>query len=66
MNPKLLAALLVALLLLLFTAQNFQVVEVRFLIWKLEMSRAVLIPAVFVAGIVVGALVASLRRMGRT
>lgn len=43
-------ALLVAVLVL----QNTEVVEIRFLFWKLSMSRALLVPLVFMAGLLVG------------
>jgi putative membrane protein len=59
MNFKLVTALIVAGLLVVFTAQNYQVVELRFLIWRLEMSRAILIFGVFAAGILSGWLVSS-------
>lgn len=43
-------ALLVAVLVL----QNTEVVEVRLLFWTLSMSRALLLPLVFLAGLLVG------------
>jgi len=43
-------ALLVAVLVL----QNTEVVEVRLLFWTLSMSRALLLPLLFLAGVVVG------------
>lgn len=54
MNWKLGLALLVALLLLVFTAQNAEVVEVRFLFWTLETSRAIVLFSVLGAGIGIG------------
>jgi uncharacterized integral membrane protein len=42
-----------------FTAQNFQVVDVRFLAWKLEMSRAILLLGVLGIGFVLGWLASS-------
>ncbi len=59
MNFKVAVALIVAGLLVVFTAQNYQVVELRFLIWHVEMSRAILIFGVFAAGLLSGWLVSS-------
>ena len=54
MRWKLYAALLLVVGVVLFTAQNVQVVEVRFLFWRLEMSRALLVLGVFGAGALAG------------
>lgn len=62
MNFKLWIALLLALLLVVFAAQNYQVAELRFLFWKLEMSRSILMLGVFLGGIAVGALGSGFRR----
>jgi len=62
MTFKLTIVLLLALLLCVFAVQNYQVVELRFLVWKLEMSRIFLIVGAFVSGAVAGALVSSFRR----
>ena len=39
---------------LLFVAQNVQVVEVRFLFWKISMSRALMLLATLAIGLVGG------------
>ena len=62
MNPKLALALAVAALIVLFTAQNYEVVELRLLFWKLEMSRAIMIFGVLVAGVAVGWLSRGVKR----
>jgi putative membrane protein len=54
MNLKLVLAFIVAALLVLFTAQNYEVVELRLLFWKIEMSRAIMLFAVLAAGVVLG------------
>jgi uncharacterized integral membrane protein len=54
MRWKLYAAVLLAVVVVLFTAQNVQVVEVRFLFWRLEMSRVLLLLGVFGAGALAG------------
>lgn len=59
MNFKVVVALIVAGLLVVFTVQNYQVVELRFLIWQIEMSRAILMFGVFAAGILSGWLISS-------
>ncbi len=57
-------ALLIAFAVLVgtFILQNTRVVEFRFLFWKLEMSRAILLFVVLGAGVVLGWLLARLRR----
>ena len=55
-------ALLLGVLLLVFTAQNTQVVEVRLLFWKVEMSRAIMLLVVLATGVVVGLLLPGVRR----
>ena len=47
-----------------FTAQNLQVVDVRFLAWKLEISRAILLFGVLGIGFVLGWLASSFLRLG--
>jgi uncharacterized integral membrane protein len=54
MKIHLIAALVVLLLVVVFAVQNAEVVDVRFLFWKLSMSRALLLFLVFVAGLVSG------------
>jgi uncharacterized integral membrane protein len=54
MNLNVVLSLTVAALLVLFTAQNCDVVELRLLFWKIEMSRAIMILAVLAAGVALG------------
>lgn len=49
-------------LLFIFTIQNYPAVEIRFLIWRLEMSASILIFLVLIAGFLVGYLI---RHRGR-
>jgi len=44
-----------------FTAQNWQVVDIRFLAWKLEISRAILLLGLLGIGFVLGWLALSFR-----
>lgn len=50
MRPKLLGTLALLALVLVFAIQNVEVVEVRFLAWSLEISRALLLFVVFLLG----------------
>ncbi len=45
---------------LLFILQNIQVVDVRFLFWKLSMSRALMLLGTFGVGVLTGWLAGSL------
>jgi uncharacterized integral membrane protein len=53
-NLRLALIVTVATLLVIFTAQNYEVVELRFLFWKLEMSRAILMFGFLSAGSLIG------------
>ena len=43
-------------LVIIFVFQNIEIVEVRFLLWKLTLSRALLILGTFLVGMLTGAL----------
>ena len=60
---KVILAFFLAMALLVFVAQNTRVVDVRFLAWSLEMSRAIMLLAVLGIGFVLGWLVSSLGRL---
>lgn len=51
MTRKIIFGTLVALV-LIFVMQNIQVVEVKFLTWTVTMSRALMLLATFLAGVV--------------
>ena len=59
MHFKLFLSLLLAGLAVLFVVQNVAVVEVRFLLWGLQMTLSLLIFLLFAGGIVVGWLLHS-------
>lgn len=61
MKTGLFAAL--ALVVLVFLLQNFQTVQFRFLFWKLEMSRALMLFATSSAGFALGWIASNLSRM---
>jgi uncharacterized integral membrane protein len=58
-SPKLLAALALAGLVVIFVYQNAATVEVRFLAWEAAMSRSLLIFLVLAVGIMTGWLLHS-------
>ncbi len=45
---------ILAVLILLFVIQNTQVVETRFLVWTISMSRSLLLLGTFIIGVVAG------------
>jgi putative membrane protein len=54
MTPKRTIFLVIALLFATFVFQNAQVVEVRFLFWQTEASRALVLLGIFVFGLIAG------------
>jgi len=62
MHVKAYVGLALLLLIVVFTLQNAEVVTVNFLIWRLSVSRSLMIFMVLIVGIVVGAVLASLAR----
>lgn len=59
MHLKLILSLLLAGLAVLFVVQNVAVVEVRFLLWGLQMTLSLLIFLLFASGLIVGWLLHS-------
>jgi len=54
MNPKLITLIAALALTVIFIAQNTAVVELRFLFWKLNMSRALMFPLLLLIGMGTG------------
>ena len=54
MNYKLIFNLVLVGLLVIFIVQNVAVVEIRFLFWKVSMSRSIMIFLVLAVGIIMG------------
>ena len=54
MTPKRIALMIIAILFAVFILQNAQVVEVRFLFWRTEASRAIVLLVTFFLGLVSG------------
>ncbi|HUT39960.1 MAG TPA: LapA family protein [Gammaproteobacteria bacterium] len=59
MNWKLFSILLLVALASIFIVQNAEVVELRFLFWKVVMSRALMFVFIMLTGIAVGWLLHS-------
>jgi uncharacterized integral membrane protein len=62
MTPKRIALLVGALLFAAFIVQNAEVVEVRFLFWSTEASRALVLLGTFIFGLIAGWLTGWLRK----
>lgn len=62
MNWKLVFVLALLLLLVVFTAQNYELIEIRFLFWAFKTSRAIIIFASVCVGIIVGWSLSFLKR----
>ena len=56
---KLVLSLIIAGLSVLFVIQNVAVVEVRFLVWSLHMTLALLVFLLFASGLTVGLIIHS-------
>jgi uncharacterized integral membrane protein len=54
MNYKLIFMLILACLAVIFIIQNVEVVEIRFLIWFIQMSRSLLMFILVALGIIIG------------
>ncbi len=56
MKPKLIVALILVVLAVIFISQNTEVVSVNFFLWTFQMSRIILIAGMFIVGCIVGVL----------
>ena len=65
MNLKLIFAYAIGILALVFVIQNLETVQVNFLLWTVQMPRAVMLLVVFLAGAATAWLFATFRRNGR-
>ena len=54
MTPKNILLLVLGALFFILLLQNTQVVSVRFLFWKVSMSRVILLPLVLLIGYIIG------------
>jgi len=62
MTPKRIFILVMVLLFATFVVQNAEVVQVRFLFWKTEASRALVLIGTFACGLIGGWLTGWLRK----
>ena len=65
MGTRLYVAIFVLAVVVIFTVQNAEVVEVRFLLWTGSMSRALLLFLVFVGGLLTGWLLSTFAHLRR-
>ena len=54
MKPKTIILLILLALFLVFLLQNTEVVQLKFLFWKVEMSRIIFFPLTLLVGIIIG------------
>ena len=54
MNYKLISVIALVIVMVLFVVQNTGVVEIRFLFWKMAMSRVLVMLFVLIAGVAAG------------
>ena len=54
MNWKFIVVAVLLLFLVIFTVQNYEVVEIKFLLWSFRTSRAILIFVTLFIGIAIG------------
>lgn len=61
MKFKTVIAILFATIIVIFSVQNVEVTDIKFLFWKLSLSRVLIILGSFAVGVIVG-LLASIRK----
>jgi putative membrane protein len=62
MTPKRIVFLVLGLLFATFIVQNAEVVQVRFLFWSAQASRAIILMGTFILGIIVGYISGRVRK----
>lgn len=63
MKFKTILAIVIATIIVIFSLQNAEVTDVKFLFWKLSISRVLIILGSFSIGVVVGILVSMKKRL---
>jgi uncharacterized integral membrane protein len=56
MKPKTIFIIAILLLFAIIIFQNTELAGFQILFWKVEMSRAILLPIIFIAGLIIGFL----------
>ena len=64
-NIRLISGITLVLLVVIFTLQNTEVVNINFLFWQFSMSRVLLIFVLLLTGVVIGWLLHSLAKHGK-
>ena len=54
MKPKTIFIIVILLLFGIIIIQNTEMAGFQFFFWKVEMSRAILLPIIFIAGLILG------------
>ena len=62
MRWKLILTLVLLVLLVIFTMQNYEVVTVQFLFWSFQTSRTIIIFVTLLIGIIIGLIISFERR----
>lgn len=62
MKFKTIMALIIIVLVAVIFIQNTEVVEFKLYFWKIQMSRIILLPAVLLAGFILGYIIAKVNR----
>lgn len=63
MRLKTIIALFFVAIIVIFSIQNAEVTDVKFLVWKISMSRVLVILGSFAVGLAVGILVSMSRKL---
>jgi uncharacterized integral membrane protein len=56
MKPKTIFIIAIILLFVIIIIQNTELAGFQLLFWKVEMSRAILLPIIFITGLIIGFL----------
>lgn len=62
MSWKIVVVLLLLLLSVIFSVQNYALVEIKFLFWSFETSRAIIIFSTLFIGIIIGWIISLIRK----
>ncbi|MFH1379944.1 MAG: LapA family protein [bacterium] len=62
MNWKWFVVIILLIILVIFTAQNYEVCEIKFLVWSFQTSRSIGLFISMVIGVIIGWVTASHRK----
>lgn len=63
MKLKTILAVIFAIIIAIFSLQNAEITDVKFLFWKLSISRVLVILGTFLTGVLVGILISISRKI---